>query len=160
MSMSNVTTLQDLAEFMFVTNVDEKNICFQSPGITSGQELFMFLLNLFERGLRLLHASPQTGVVSINDITEEDMYFMKCCMARAGINMKVTTIDGRILQSLHFVRALVNKSENGTGDRVEDFEYLIDLSTEEHARISFSLTYPSDGLIHTGCGTAPFEVED
>jgi hypothetical protein len=79
--------IDDLANFMFVRNVNNALVELSLGGIENNKDLFFFCLDLFCKGLVLLFG--ENGKVDVESLTEEKFNLVKQKMHLAGIDVKL-----------------------------------------------------------------------
>jgi len=79
--------VDEVIDFMFLKNHDNKNIEMSVNGIEDTHDLFGFCLDIFCKGIVLLFASD--GRVELENISIEQFNIIKQKMALAGIDVKL-----------------------------------------------------------------------
>jgi hypothetical protein len=88
--------IQDLAEFMFLRNVNNVSIELSLGGIESNKDLFYFLLDLFCKGLVLMFGNGNS--VDIDTLNEQNFMQIRekllCAGLEVTLNMYPSDIEG------------------------------------------------------------------
>lgn len=83
--------IDELAEFVFKTNKMDAVVELSLGGIEDNKDLFYFCLDLFCKGLVLLHGKGDNTLI-VNDITMEQFDVIKRKMKNAGIEVTLNVI--------------------------------------------------------------------
>lgn len=75
--------INNLAEFMFITNKDDKVLSLSLNGVEDTKDMFYFLLDLFCKGLVLMFGDGRG--VNISELSMEDFAAIKKKMSNAGV---------------------------------------------------------------------------
>lgn len=103
--------VSDLAEFMFIKNVNNALIELELGGIQDNKDFFFFLIDLFCKGLVLLFGKDNK--VNIDELTMEDFAKIKEKMGVAGINVTLNIVPDKPDEDM-------NDIEIETEDKMED----------------------------------------
>jgi hypothetical protein len=82
--------INDLAEFMFLRNINDAIIDLSLGGIENNKDLFFFCLDLFCKGLVYLFG--ENGKVDIEKVSLDNFKLVKTKMELAGINVKLDVL--------------------------------------------------------------------
>lgn len=80
--------VNDLAEFMFLRNVNDAKLVMALGGIEDKKDLFYFCLDLFCKGLVMLFGTD--GKVHVQDLTMEQFAIIKKKMYNASIDVDLS----------------------------------------------------------------------
>jgi hypothetical protein len=130
--------INDLAEFIFVKNVNNVPIEISMDGIENNKDMYYFCLDLFCKGLILLFSNDGRSV-SVEDLTFEDFGIVKTKMSCAGIRvtLDVQEISIETLQN----KSLTNLTDIEKEDEhkpLEDYKFILN-TIPFYYTISFSL---------------------
>lgn len=81
----------EFAEHMFVRNRDDRKIALNLQGIENNKDLFMFMIDLFCKGLILCYGDGKS--IDFESLTVEKFDHVKRKMANAGIVIKLSVIE-------------------------------------------------------------------
>lgn len=98
--------INDLAEFMFIKNIDDKKMMLSLNCVEDNKDLFYFLLDLFCKGL--VHMFGRDNHVNVHELSMEDFEKVKKKMRNAGI---VITLD-----------VVVRQEQMASGVNIQDLE--------------------------------------
>lgn len=133
----------DLAEFMFVRNVNHAILDLALGGIENNKDLFCFILDLFCKGLVLMFGN-ETRSVNIEDITMDNFQLLKQKMLCAGINISLQVFPADLVsEDGQTQRAMLNLDEiNASADNLplEAYEFKVQ-NTQSTYVISFNLVH-------------------
>lgn len=87
--------INDLAEFMFIRNVNNVIIDLCLGGIQNNKDLFYFCLDLFCKGLVLLFGNGGNSV-NIEDLTADNFALIRDKMLCAGVDVKLLALPSDI----------------------------------------------------------------
>jgi hypothetical protein len=90
MSLDVDMHINDLAEFMFLRNVNDAVIDLSLGGIENNKDLFFFCLDLFCKGLVFLFG--ENGKVDVEKLSLDNFKLVKQKMELAGINTKLNVL--------------------------------------------------------------------
>lgn len=79
-------TIDDVAEFIFIKNVNNVPIEITMGGIENNKDMFYFCLDLFCKGLIMLFSKDGKSV-SVEELTLEDFRVVQTKMSCAGIRL-------------------------------------------------------------------------
>ena len=83
--------INDLADFIFIKNVNDSIIQLSLNGVEDMKDLFYFCLDLFCKGLVILFG--QDNKVEVEIITLEQFMLLRKKMANAGININLNIYE-------------------------------------------------------------------
>lgn len=83
--------INDLADFMFVKNVNDAIIGLQMDGIEDNKDLFYFCLDLFCKGLVLMYGNGNS--VNVDEISMEQFTSIQKKMKNAGILVHLSVFE-------------------------------------------------------------------
>jgi hypothetical protein len=82
----------DLAQFVFCGNAAlQRHFAMSIDGIETTKDLFFFLLDLFCKGIVLLHGSPEDRTVDVTQLNSEQLGRVIHCMSLGGIAVSLKT---------------------------------------------------------------------
>lgn len=134
--------INDLAEFIFIKNVNNAVIELSLGGVENNKDLFFFLLDLFCKGLVLLFGNESQSV-DIELLTEKDFIDIKNKMNCAGIDVVLTTYPCDIEMPINDVKSIINISEIEAEDdnkQLQNYEFKLCSSTMMYI-INFELIH-------------------
>lgn len=131
--------INDLADFMFIKNVNNAEIYLELGGLEDIKDLFYFCLDLFCKGL--VYMFGQDGKVNIELITIEQFYQVKQKMLLAGIIVNLSyeeIVNNNINQNTAINLDEIEKDENNLN--LKDYEFTITTDKLVY-KINFDLTH-------------------
>lgn len=135
--------VNDLAEFMFVKNINNVVLDLSLGGIENNKDLFCFFLDLFCKGLVMMFGNGSNSV-SIEDITLDNFQQLKEKMLCAGISTNLQVFPADIPdESEQPQRAMLNLDEiNATTDdkALDQYEFKV-TNTQNTYIVSFNLVH-------------------
>lgn len=84
----------EFAEHMFVRNRDDRRIGLNLQGIENNKDLFMFMIDLFCKGLILCYGDGKS--VDFDSLSIDKFDYIKKKMANAGIVIKLDILQNEI----------------------------------------------------------------
>ena len=87
--------INQLAEFMFLHNKKMNKIQLDIDGIGNKKDFFCFCLDLFTKGLRLMHGDEK-GQVNVDSLTIDDITNIRSKLILAGIVVNIETMDNNM----------------------------------------------------------------
>lgn len=84
--------INDLAEFMFLRNVNDAKLALSLGGIEDHKDLFYFCLDLFCKGIVLMYGQG-SNKVNIDDITQDQFMLLHKKMLCAGIKVTLDVYE-------------------------------------------------------------------
>lgn len=83
--------INNLAEFMFLRNVNDAKLVMSLGGIEDAKDLFYFCLDLFCKGLVMLYGNE--GKVHVQDLSLEQFQVIKKKMFNASIDVNLAVYE-------------------------------------------------------------------
>lgn len=81
-------SVNDLVEFLFIANVNDAKIEMSMDGIENNKDMFMFCLDVFCKGLVILHGKGNKSV-ELDKVSMEDFNVVRKKMMNAGIDVQL-----------------------------------------------------------------------
>lgn len=135
--------VNDLAEFMFVKNVNNVSLELSLGGIENNKDLFCFVLDLFCKGLVLMFGADGKSV-NIEDITMDNFQMLSEKMICAGIHVNLQMFPADISdENGQPQRAMLNLDEINTASEhqpLESYEFKVQNASHTYI-VSFNLVH-------------------
>lgn len=136
--------VDDLAEFVFIRNVNNVILELSLGGIENNKDLFFFCLDLFCKGLVLMKGNGQS--VNLEDISIDDFNVIKAKMQCAGIepalNVYPADVDASEQSDDHPLNKLNVEELNAMDDNapMDTFQFRVTNPTTTYV-LSFKLIH-------------------
>ena len=118
--------INDLADFIFIKNVNDSIIQLSLNGVEDMKDLFYFCLDLFCKGLVILFG--QDNKVEVEIITLEQFMLLRKKMANAGININLNIyedIEGEENEEKKVALNLEKIEELPNNLNIEDYDFIL-----------------------------------
>jgi hypothetical protein len=118
--------INDLADFIFIKNVNDSIIQLSLNGVEDMKDLFYFCLDLFCKGLVILFG--QDNKVEVENITLEQFMLLRKKMANAGININLNIyedIEGEENEEKKVALNLEKIEELPNNLNIEDYDFIL-----------------------------------
>jgi hypothetical protein len=123
--------VNELADFLFIKNVNNTIIELQLGGISNNKDLFFFCLDLFCKGLVKLFGIEGKSV-NLEDLTEDNFISVREKMLCAGINANLSIFPSEISIDLRDEdgkqKSILNLEELNTEDNnkaLKEYEFKV-----------------------------------